>query len=90
LLACSKWRFAARNRPTLLTEFTDSLGHSTQALYDARGNLIQLTDANGNAHKFEYDRNDRVVREILPLGQATDYGYDPAGNLIHGRMADGS
>ena len=41
---------------------------------------IQLTDANGNINRFEFDRNNRVVSETLPLGQATTYQYDAAGN----------
>jgi YD repeat-containing protein len=30
--------------------------------YDVHGNRIQLTDANGNTHKFVYDRNNRLVK----------------------------
>ena len=40
-----------------------------------------MTDAKGQTTRFEYDRNNRLVKEIRPEGQETTYGYDAAGNL---------
>ena len=80
--ANGKTTFYAYNAFGQLIELTDSLGTKSQAAYDARGNLIQITDAKGNVARFEYDRNNRMTREILPLGQATSYQYDAQGNLL--------
>ena len=38
-------------------------------------------DANGNTHRFAYDKLDRMVQETRPLGQRIDYAYDAVGNL---------
>lgn len=42
---------------------------------------VLIPDVKGNVTRFEYDRNDRLVKETLPLGQTTRYAYDAAGNL---------
>ena len=34
-----------------------------------------------NTHRFAYDKLDRMVKEIRPLGQTISYAYDPNGNL---------
>jgi len=38
-------------------------------------------DANGNTHRFDYDKLDRMVKETRPLGQRISYAYDAVGNL---------
>ncbi len=71
-----------------LKTVTDPLDQATEYFYDNRDNLTALTDAKGNTTWFEYDRNNRLVKEIRPEGQGTAdqqktvYQYDPAGNLI--------
>jgi YD repeat-containing protein len=53
------------------------------------GNLISVKDAKGNTHRYEYDKLDRMVKEIRPMGQtgstgspqALAYAYDANGNL---------
>lgn len=62
-------------------EASDLTSNRTKLIRDVRGNLIQLINAEGRATSFEYDRNDRRVKEVLPLGQAKVYQYDKAGNL---------
>ena len=47
-------------------------------------------DAKGNTHRFEHDRNDRLVRETRPLGQLTQHRHDAAGSLIEKIDPDGT
>jgi YD repeat-containing protein len=54
--------------------------------YDARGNLIKTTDANGAASFFYYDHLDRKVAEVDALGTLSTYGYDANGNLTLSRV----
>ena len=77
-----KASFTVFNAFSQPTEALNRLNNKNQMLYDARGNLIQVTDALKHNYKFEFDRNDRVVKAILPLGQSTLYRYDDAGNLL--------
>ena len=49
--------------------------------YDPVGNLIGITDANGETTTFEYDLLDRLTKETNPLGRIWRYEYDPVGNL---------
>lgn len=44
--------------------------------------LTSLTDAEGQTTGFEYDRNNRLVKETRPMTEATTYAYDAAGNLL--------
>ncbi|MFH1146935.1 MAG: RHS repeat-associated core domain-containing protein, partial [Pseudomonadota bacterium] len=39
-------------------------------------------DANGSVTRFEYDRNNRLIKETRPMGQETAYVYDEVGNLV--------
>jgi RHS repeat-associated protein len=64
-----------------LTSVTDPLGIQTQYRYDAAGNLIGRTDANGHVISYTYDDADRLVAVTAPDGAITRYAYDPAGNL---------
>jgi len=41
-----------------------------------------LTDAEGQTTTFEYDLNNRLVKETRPMGQTLTYSYDSAGQLI--------
>jgi len=45
------------------------------------GNVISLTDANGNKTVYEYDSLNRRTKEILADGSFTIYSYDANGNL---------
>jgi YD repeat-containing protein len=63
--------------------------------YDARGNVIQTTLANGAQSLFYYDRLDRLVAQITPYGAIADlsgtlttYGYDANGNRTLARVYD--
>ncbi len=54
----------------------------TRFTYDRVGNLLSITDPNGNTTSFTYDALDRLIREESAAGQVTTYAYDALGNLI--------
>ena len=56
--------------------------HSTSYSYDAAGNLLSQTDAEGNITRFEYDTLNRLVKTIDSLGGVTERRYDDRNNLI--------
>lgn len=55
---------------------------TTHFAYDLVGNILTLTDANGNETAYEYDLLDQLKREEDAEGQVTEYNYDKNGNLI--------
>lgn len=56
--------------------------------YDANGNLIERSGANG-ATRYSYDAEDRLVKVNLPDGGEVTYGYAPTGERIWRKDADG-
>lgn len=54
------------------------LSHSF--VYDAKGNLIERLDANGNSVRQTYDELDRLVRIDYQNGSFVKYTYDANGN----------
>ena len=57
--------------------------------YDAVGNLITLTDPDGQELSYEYDAVKRVVRITDHIGGQTTMAYDPAGRKIEALYPDG-
>ena len=47
--------------------------------YDANGNLVRRTDANGATIKYEYDTENRLTRILYPDGSKVTYTYDALG-----------
>ncbi|WP_081064336.1 LysM peptidoglycan-binding domain-containing protein [Burkholderia stagnalis] len=54
--------------------------------YDARGNLVRQTDANGNTTTWYYDAANRKTAEMSATGTLTQWTYDTAGNRIVSRV----
>ena len=54
----------------------------TEIGYDAAGNRISTTDAQGRLTQYRYDALDRLVEIIDPLDQSTRFAYDARDNLI--------
>ncbi|MDY7805968.1 hypothetical protein U0E23_26345, partial [Burkholderia stagnalis] len=54
--------------------------------YDARGNLVRQTDANGNTTTWYYDAANRKTAEVSATGTLTQWTYDTAGNRIVSRV----
>ncbi|MES9977357.1 MAG: LamG-like jellyroll fold domain-containing protein, partial [Candidatus Thiodiazotropha sp. 6PLUC5] len=58
----------------------DGLALRTAYEYDARGNQIALTDANGNRGELVYDHADRLIWERDAEGHIVQRQYDANGN----------
>lgn len=54
----------------------------TTYTYDGKGNLLSLTDANGNSTTYSYDALDRLVRQEDAAAQVTAYTYDALGQVV--------
>ena len=44
--------------------------------YDAKGNLISMTDINNNTQSFKYDKNNQLLSVFSPIGNNLKYEYD--------------
>lgn len=60
----------------LLATIKDPLGRITSFTYDSTGNLIKVTDPDGNAAAFTYNGQGQVLTAKDPLGQVANYTYD--------------
>ena len=54
---------------------------TTNTEYDKVGNVIRLTDAKGNATRYNYDEADHLTLETYADGTTRQFSYDKAGNL---------
>ncbi|WP_438435378.1 DUF6531 domain-containing protein [Gorillibacterium sp. sgz500922] len=59
----------------------DGEGNRTTYQYDGLGRLHSLMNADGTT-TLEYDAQNRVIKQIDPLGGTSRYKYDPVGNLV--------
>ncbi|RYY19391.1 MAG: hypothetical protein EOO04_22125, partial [Chitinophagaceae bacterium] len=57
-------------------------GFNQQYEYDAKGNAIRMTDANGNAYNYTYDANGNLLTETDPLSGVSTYTYSADFNKI--------
>ena len=62
-------------------------GQRTQTLvthqqYDANGNVIRQTDANGNVTYFYYNKTGQRIAQVDALGYLTVWHYDAIGNVL--------
>ncbi|MGY1490816.1 hypothetical protein ACW4YW_15525, partial [Methylobacillus pratensis] len=65
-----------------VTDSTVSVIPTKRQAYDARGNLVKETDANGNVTWHTYDLNNQRTGTIAADGSYTRYSYDKTGNRI--------
>ena len=68
------------NGSTLSISARSNILHTRYA-YDANGNLIRVTDPNGNVTTSTYDRNNRKTSSTDAAGFKTDWVYDANGNV---------
>jgi YD repeat-containing protein len=54
------------------------------------GNLIQVTDPNGNETTYVFDDFGEMIRQESPVTGVTTYAYDLAGNLLNTTDANGA
>jgi RHS repeat-associated protein len=51
--------------------------------YDARGNVIEITDRQGQTTRMEYEPlHNRLVKRTDHLGRSTSFSYDARGNVL--------
>ena len=60
---------------------TQATTHNTNTPRRAHPAVVRAALRSCNTHRFAYDKLDRMVKEIRPLGQTISYAYDPNGNL---------
>ena len=73
----------------LLVEEIDALENSIYRDYDANGNLISLTDRNGNLTEYGYDKENRLISVLTYMKEGdkvvdvyeTQYEYDAMGRI---------
>lgn len=65
--------FDIRNRMATINR----AGSLTQTVFDAIGNLTDLTDPNGHATTNSYDPLNRIIQSVDALGGTTATGHDP-------------
>jgi len=65
------------------------MGGSVYYTYDAVGNMISMTDANGHTTNYAYDPLNRPISIIDPLGYTTSNTYDAVGNTVSLTDANG-
>jgi YD repeat-containing protein len=68
----------------------DPLEQSTLRTYDTTGQLIQTTDARGNATAIVYDAQGQPTRITDALGNVTETTYDTLGRVLTERDARGA
>ncbi|MCL2579844.1 MAG: hypothetical protein FWE32_07395 [Oscillospiraceae bacterium] len=56
-------------------------GESESYEYDKNGNTTSITDKSGAKTELRYDKLDRVIEAINPLGYMKKFSYDAAGRL---------
>ncbi|NKB23591.1 MAG: hypothetical protein GKR87_04280 [Kiritimatiellae bacterium] len=61
---------------------TRTHGGTQTNTWNARGNLLQSTDANGNSTTYIYDRNDHAMTITDAKGNMTSNTYNQAGQLV--------
>jgi len=65
-----------------LTSSTDERGHTETYQYDARGDKIQTTDAQGRITKYEYTPSNKPTKTTYPDNTTESKTYDAMDNLL--------
>jgi RHS repeat-associated protein len=84
------YRYDAAGR---LAEVRQQLGSgfaTTSYGYDLHGNLVSVTDPNGNETEYRYDDFGQLRVQISPVTGTTTYTYDAAGQLRTTTDANGA
>ena len=70
------------NKENQLKEEVLPYGSTIKYNYDALGNCIAVTDAEGNVTSYTYDCANRIIEVLDSDGERTSFTYDKDGNLI--------
>jgi RHS repeat-associated protein len=74
---------AASFSPLQATTVITPLGRTSRHQFDAKGNPIQIIDAEGNATTLEYSAQGQLMRYVDANGAVTEVAYYPCGNWVH-------
>ncbi|MBU2713255.1 hypothetical protein, partial [Zooshikella harenae] len=85
MLAQTQYHYDNLGRKVAEIADPDGLALTTRYQYDARGNVLVKTDANGSQTFFGYDVNNRLRYTVDGQGGVTAYKYDAAGQKIFTR-----
>jgi RHS repeat-associated protein len=77
-------------RDGLVREIEDPDGVKLSFDFDADGNLVSATDAEGNTARLERDGAGRVTAAVSALGRRTTFAHDARGRVIERRAPDGA
>lgn len=81
---------SANHRPGDLQSLTNPAGQTSQyTRYNARGQLLEMQDANGVATVHAYDARGRLLSATVG-GEATSFSHDASGQPRRTTFADGS
>ncbi|MBO8195214.1 type IV secretion protein Rhs [Streptomyces oryzae] len=73
-----------------VTKVTNSLGHTTYYLVNARNQVVAVTDPEGATTRIERDARHRVLSQTDALGRATRLERDDEGRVVRVVRPDGS
>jgi len=77
------YEYNTRNQLTRVLAYEEgALAGEVKYSYDKVGNLVTMTDGNGNATRYSYDALHRLTELKDPLSQVEKYVYDANSNLI--------
>jgi RHS repeat-associated protein len=79
----TKYGYASYNNIVWLKSITGNCcGFNMSFEYDAQGNKIKETDANGNVYTMTYDEQGNMISVTDPLNQTNHYTYNTAFNFV--------
>ncbi|MBK7146977.1 MAG: RHS repeat-associated core domain-containing protein [Xanthomonadales bacterium] len=84
------YRYDAVGRLSEVVESSALGDQTTRYQYDALGQKIAQTDAQGRTTRWAYDAGGRVVMRTLPDGSHEDFLWDAIGNLVAYTDFDGA
>ncbi|MBW3565003.1 MAG: hypothetical protein KY459_09785, partial [Acidobacteria bacterium] len=67
---------------TEIRQLLDGAWITTRYGYDGDGNLVSVTDPNGNITTYVYDDFGQMIQQSSPVTGTTTYDYDTAGSLV--------
>jgi len=74
-----QFNYDSMGRPRL---FRNPDGNLTHVEYDQFGSMTRINNPRGiDIRQYQYDKNQRLIKEITPDGETTQYAYDSRGNL---------
>lgn len=76
-------------RDGIVSRFVDPDGIVLDFEFDADGNPVAATDAEGNRGRIERDAAGRVTAAVTPLGRRTEFEHDARGLLVSRRDPSG-